>query len=739
MPNFTDAARDADDASNKMINTPVTLRMRRLSNSATNIAAGAVCGIITALLVATPARAQLIFACAADNDLYKLCQPASRFDAPAAAIDNAPQASAVLILADGYPQARTDVPPELLERAKRKNLRLYIEFPRSSDEIRQAKWERGVVASDFFGDAPPRMRIVAPHDCRFVPIDPRTTPGTAHIVLARVAGFDTAVYGLPSETFPLLVETSDGRLISATKLSGFVTGRFVPTAEWKQIWRTILRKLDPKHEPPTLDHEPIVRPSNSTDERDTFQRAAAFYLHSRLLITPRRRDEIHRLLKSNGEEIEPPATEENGDGSLGMMEGYASHIRPDGAQMQRTPIRADCSAEAAMVLALAADAQAQRVAWNLLDYTFGPEMQSLGRLDPAHPAFGLIAWGAISPSWQVGNYGDDNARVLLAAILASSATNTARWDAPILRGLLANLRTTGKLGFRGDRVDIAPLEQHGWRHFHDADTINYSPHFESGLWACNLWAYARTGEREFLDRTTTAIRMTMDAYAKTQWRWNDNMERSRMLLCLAWLVRVEDTPEHRAWLNTVATDLLAAQDKCGAIADRLANASGGGGGGGHYRIPASNDAYGTSETPLIQQNGDPVSDQLYATGFALLGLHEAAAATSDAKLRAAEDKLAAYLCRIQIRSGKIPYLDGGWFRAFDFGRWDFYASSADLGWGAWSVEAGWGPARTAATLSLRQRKTTMWEMTATSRIKDAMRRVREEMSRNEGSPLKPRP
>jgi hypothetical protein len=727
MPNLTGAAIDADTGSNKMINTPVTLRMRGLSISADNIAAGAICYIIAALLLAAPAQAQLTFACASDNDLYKLCKPAPRFDTAAAAIEKAPEASGVLILAEGYPQTRTDVPAELIARAKHKKLRLYIEFPASPGDVRQAKWERGVVASDSFGDALPKMRIIAPHDCRFINID---TPGTPHLVLARVAGFDTAVYGLPKESFPLLIETPDGHLIAATKLSGFVTARFAPTAEWKQIWRTILRKLDAKHEPPTLDHEPLVRPSNSADERDTFRRAAAFYLHSRLLITPERRDEIHRLLKMNVEEIDPPSTDDNGDGSLGMLEGYASHIRPDGSQMQRTPIRADCNAEAAMVLALSPDERSQHIASNLLDYTFGPEMQSLGRLDPAHPSFGLIAWGALSPSWQVGNYGDDNARVLLAAILASSATKTDRWDDHILRGLLANLRTTGKRGFRGDRVDIAPLEQHGWRHFHNADTINYSPHFESGLWACYLWAYARTGEREFLDRTTTAISMTMDAYAKTQWRWNDNMERSRMLLCLAWLVRVDDRAEHRTWLNMIATDLLAAQDKCGAIADRLANA-----GGGHYRIPASNDAYGTTETPLIQQNGDPVSDQLYATGFALLGLHEAAAATGDAKLRAAEDKLAAYLCRIQIRSDKIPYLDGGWFRAFDFGRWDFYASSADLGWGAWSVEAGWGPAWTAATLALRERKTTMWEMAATSRIKDAVPRVHAEMLQNDGAAL----
>ena len=296
-----------------------------------------------------------------------------------------------------------------------------------------------------------------------------------------------------------------------------------------------------------------------------------------------------------------------------MIEGYGSQIRFDGSQPQRTPIRSDCNAEAAMVLSLAGDAQDQKVASNLLDYVFGPEMESMGRSDPKHPAFGLIAWGAISPAWKIGNYGDDDARVILSTILASAAQKTDRWNEPVMRALLANLRTTGTLGFRGDRVDIGPLEQLGWKHFHDAATVNPAPHFESYLWACNLWAYRATGEKEFLDRTSTAIRMTMDAYGKKQWRWNDNIERARMLLCLSWLVRLDDTAEHRAWLATVAADLLKSQQACGAIRETL----------GGFAPPQSNEAYGVSETSLIQSPGDPASDQLYTTGFALLGLHEA--------------------------------------------------------------------------------------------------------------------
>jgi hypothetical protein len=176
-------------------------------------------------------------------------------------------------------------------------------------------------------------------------------------------------------------------------------------------------------------------------------------------------------------------------------------------------------------------------------------------------------------------------------------------------------------------------------------------------------------------------------------------------------------------LTTIATDLLAAQQPCGAIQERLRGA-----GGGHYQIPQSNQAYGTAETPLIQTPGDPATDQLYTTGFALLALHEAAAATADTNLKAAEDKLATFLCRIQIRSEKLPHLDGAWFRAFDYQRWDFWASNADLGWGVWCIEAGWGQAWIPTTLALREKQTTMWDLTATSKIKDQLPQVRTQIT-----------
>ena len=133
-----------------------------------------------------------------------------------------------------------------------------------------------------------------------------------------------------------------------------------------------------------------------------------------------------------------------------------------------------------------------------------------------------------------------------------------------------------------------------------------------------------TGFELFLKRAKTAIGMTMAAYPD-QWRWTNGIqqERAKMLLPLAWLLRVEDTPEHRAWLRKMAEDLLAAQGACGPFARRSAWRERGGG-----PPPASNESYGTAEAPLIQTNGDAACDLLYTSNFAFVGLHEAATATS---------------------------------------------------------------------------------------------------------------
>ena len=690
----------------------------------------------------------LTFCCSPSNDLYVALGKAAyaRYDTPFTAIQHAEPGSALLLLADGYPERTTAVQPSEFAQAQAKGLRVFIEYPAAVPgfEIggpRPTTWERIIVSSHKFEPDLPPLRLLAAHDCHYTPVSgvgveasirreqPTTTGGSpkADLVVARVAGYDTAIYGLPEKgTFPILFELPARKLIVATtKLSGFVIGRYAPAQDWLLVWESILAELSPQH-PLHLKAVPAVQPawSPTTKLPRRFQRqavaaAAQWFANSHLLVHPSEKDTLYQALARNEETTAPPRLDApEGDGSLGILEGYASGIRWDGAQLRRLPLRSDCNAESAMVLALDGRLnrrkQSQVIASNLLAFVYFTSGTCAGaRADPKQPAFGLIGWGDISPAWLVASYGDDDARVMLSTAIAAASLGTDRWDQRLMRALLANLRTTGKLGFRGDRIDLPDLEKNGWKHYYEGEIVSYSPHFESYLWACYLWAYHQTGFEPFLERTRTAIGMTMKAYP-AQWRWQDNLERARMLLCLSWLVRLEDTPEHREWLRKVANDLLACQQPSGSIHERLAAAH-----GGHYQTPQRNEDYGTGETPLTQQNGDPVSDQLYTTGFALLGLHEAVGATGDKQLKAAEDKLAEYLCRIQTRSERLPYLSGTWFRAFDDRRWEAWASSADIGWGAWSLESGWGQAWTAAVLALREQRTTVWDYTARSHARDS--------------------
>ena len=65
-------------------------------------------------------------------------------------------------------------------------------------------------------------------------------------------------------------------------------------------------------------------------------------------------------------------------------------------------------------------------------------------------------------------------------------------------------------------------------------------------------------------------------------------------------------------LGNAYTDLTSDMDRSGAILTKIKQG------------PSSNGAYGTAETTLIQNNGDPNTDLLYTANFALVGLHEAA-------------------------------------------------------------------------------------------------------------------
>ena len=716
---------------------------------------------------ATKSQKCISLSCKEDNDLYLTLKENKiaciRYNTPEEAINSAGEGSGVLILADDYPEKTTVMDAFLFEKARNKRLRLYVEYPSYLPEVevgspRGTHWERAVISSDAFAPSLQKLRILAIHDCRFVTMKAEN----ADIVIARIAGFDSAVYGLPKETFPVLSEIPQpeekgGLLVATTKLSQFLTARYAPADAWQAIWEHVFEWLQPDKKFSDLKWTSNVRPSYTAEEtlpsdieRVALKRGIDWFFNSHMLLHPDMMGQYNKPANlPYPSKADPDLTQDwpyghrtarmlknvpVGDGTLGIMEGFDSKIFSDGSQAVHWWNRGDCNGEVAGAMGLAGlelqNPEYMQTAENIGDWLFFRSMMSLGdRADPKNPAYGLFGWND-SPQYAGSGsmdgygvyYGDDNARSMLGMMIAATAQKTDRYDERILKGLLGNLRISGEFGFQPDRVDQGPLEQVGWKHFftdkntshslHSEKNSSYSPHFQANMWACYLWAYQQTGFDLFLKRAKTAIGMTMAAYPD-KWIWTNGIqqERAKMLLPLAWLVRVDDTPEHREWLRKIANDLLAGQDKCGAIREEIGEA-----GKGSFPPPSSNEVYGLSETPLIQENGDAVCDLLYTIDFAFLGLHEAAAATGEQLYLDAEDKLAKFLCRIQIRSEKHPELDGGWFRAFDFNRWEYWASNGDTGWGAWSIETGWTQSWITAVLGLRQMKSSIWDFTKDSKI-----------------------
>lgn len=692
----------------------------------------------------------LLFVCGEDNDIYKAVAssglPVSRFDDSLSAVKMAPRGSGICIFADGYPETTTTVVSAVFTEAEKNDIRLYIEYPSSLPgmdvgEPRDTDLERGVIVTDGFGDGIAPMDILYMHGCRFVP----AKTDNPMIVVAKVAGFDTAVYGLnDTETFPVLFSLSGGRaLIATTKLSGCRTGRFAPYADWISIWRWILswcyRGYDFSSITWTSSVDTAFRKDDAPGpdaEKSALSHGIEWFFNARLLVHPEWSNVYEAEARSWPDRVGdmPDPSWQCGDGSLGLLEGFSSKVDYRGYQKVRWWKRCDCNAEVAGAMALAGsamgDSRFSATGANMCDWLFDTSIMTRGtRLDPKHPAFGLYGWNDVAKYWRDMNgyevyYGDDNARALLGIMAAAASLGTDRWDEGIARCILGNFRTSGTDGFRRNRIDEPDLVKNGWRHYYNERFEFFAPHYQSYLWACYLWAYRVTEWKPLFERAKTAIRMTMEAYPE-KWHWTNGIqqERARMLLPLSWLVRIEDTDEHRGWLRFMAGEILSDQDACGAIREEI------GASPGSYGPPATNALYGTNEAPLIHTNGDPLADLLYTTNFAFLGLHEAAAATGEAMYREAEDRLAGFFVGIQVKSDDHPELSGAWFRAFDYKRWEHWASNSDAGWGVWSTETGWTQGWITSILALRQMKTSLWEKTAATTAGTYIEKLRVSMLR----------
>lgn len=620
-----------------------------------------------------------------------------------AAIARAENGTAVLILADDYPRRGTVLTPEMLELARQKHLRLYIEYPESvlgtaTGEAQTILYERLIAPDGFFG-AMENGAILMINGCWYRPYFQKQ-PGA--LCLAKAAGYDQLAFGLPEKCITLLDTLDEQRdvWIAVSALSNFITGRYAPQCRWKALWEALLAQLGlegiqlawkPHVGIAAQEHEPL--------EANAIQNAS--------------RRNVSWLYDHMITRASPTAS---------VLEGFESAIDCRGNQFARDVIRGDCMGEAAMELAYGwratGDPNYKVACRQLVEHVL--RGADFCHRDPESSMYGLNNW------FSYGNifYGDDNARMLIGVLSARELLNDDRWDEDILRCVLANLRTSNQDGLRMPRLEASSFKDgKTWVDYYYGDVPFVAPHYQASLWATFLWMYALTGIEELLERSKRAIAIVMERFPdKLHWQNSLTGEIARMLLPLAFLQRVDPSEQHKVWLYQALDAMLAYQEPCGAIRDAFGDLA-----LGKYPPPKSNENYGTTEASLIQQNGDPATDLLYTTNWAFAGLWEAYLVLGDERVKDAYIRLRDFLLRIQVRSDKFPKLDGVWLRSFDYSKWEYWGSAADSGWSAWCVETGWVNAWIATILMLEERGESLMKCQSADSFRAIAPRLYEEM------------
>lgn len=636
-------------------------------------------------------RIPAVFCASEKNDLIAALRQSSYEPVLADSIESALSAvqdgGAVFILADNYPCKGTELTADVLERAREKNLKLYIEFPRNipgreTGEPKTIVYERLVAPDGFFGSMESGS-ILMINGCWYRECN---SGGPGLLCLAKVAGFDRMAYGLPENYVNMLdwLDEKHDVLVAASCLSSFITGRYAPSVRWRILWETLLNvmglgEISLQWKPTVYTEADAHLPLNDNAVNCAW-RLNVDWAHK------------HMLAKT--------------DRNMSVFEGYQSAIDYSGKQSLRNCIRGDCMGEVAMEIGYGwkqlENPELKQECESIIDRVMTPGL--FYHNDPQSSMYGLNNWFENGEIF----YGDDNARMLMGVLSVRCLTGESRWDEKLLRCTFANLRTSDRNGLRRPSLNAGSFIDHDWTFYYNEDLNILAPHYQAYLWAEFLWVYALTGIDELLTKSEKAISLIMERFPdRINWQNSMTGEIARMLLPLSFLVRVHPTEQNRKWLKQAVDAMIEYQQSCGAIRDAFGDMS-----LGKYPPARSNENYGTTEASLIQQNGDPVTDLLYTTNWALIGFWEASLVMDEKYVREAYEKLRDFMLRIQVRSEVHPELDGTWMRSFDYEKWEYWGSAADIGWSVWSVESGWVNAWIATTLILEERNESLMNLSA---------------------------
>ncbi len=423
-----------------------------------------------------------------------------------------------------------------------------------------------------------------------------------------------------------------------------------PYALWGGVWAQLRQKVGL----PLSEWEAPLRLAYHTPQ-EALAAVADWFLHSGIL--PQR------------------------DGSEGVYENVHSLTR-----RIRRDHRPDCHAHTALMCYLyskhTGDTTWEARAHKLLEYLFCEGYQDM---DPQSATYGFWKWFRYPGSKPGKVFTDDNAWVCLVLLYLYRQTGREQYKK---RGLLtaqALLETQHANGLRPEQFDGDELRAHG-RKWARQQQVNMNPHFQSITHAAYLQAYIVSGDDAYLDTAYRGTMYLLDHTGELQFMYSETSGYTRLLLALAILVRYRPEAKLYDAIASVIVYLRQHAHPLGAIAE------------------ADNpdpERYGKEDAGVFIHNGEGIADLLYTNNFLLMNLWELWKATQDETVHTMYENVRDFVSKVQLQSDN-PRFNGGWMRAFDLNRGEYFGNNGDTGWGPYCMESGWTNALLGVGLLMEQ-------------------------------------
>ncbi len=440
-----------------------------------------------------------------------------------------------------------------------------------------------------------------------------------------------------------IFQPDDNTVICIFKICNYLKARFAPLARWNEIVSKIVSFLVGRKV--KVNEKNIVSNCNAEkSQEETFEKGMHWF------------ENVNIYLK---------------DGKDGALEGLKNNILPNGKQLVAEVVRNDCSGEIAGACFfdwyLNKNKKSYERFKNLQNFCFNKLYCKEGK------HLGLMRWS--TASWGIC-YQDDVARAMLGTLLCMEMTDDRDYLDRICLALDYALQTTGTDGLRKARTDADFLTEEKYKELSQNPSNFTCAHHNAYYLAVLMMVYRLTGEKRYYDVAVKGMNSLMKVFPDTIREHSETQELCRLIFPLAVMYDVTKDEQYKQWLYLVADRLERYRHKSGSYCEYDTD----------YRAARSRTA-GT-ESSLLANNGDPVSDLLYSVNWLPLGFAYAFKATGDKVFEERYLSLIKFLSKIQTVSDD-KNLDGCWFRGIDLERYETYGMPHDVGWGTCAVESGW--------------------------------------------------